>query len=418
MNSPKKILYIQHASSLGGSCKSLLYTMQNLDKTKYQPILALANKSQSVIDFYRATGFEPILCPEITFWNHSTAAHRPLYKLSTWVDLIKVIWSWRSGQKKILELVNSVNPDLVHLNSVVLSASATALAQAKIPFVWHIREHPPVEFSSIRTNIIRRLMLSCPNEIIFISEADRRAWVNNKRGEIIPNFINFNQFDRFLGGKKIKKELGLSEGIPTILYVGGLNKIKGIFTLIKALFILKKQLPQFYCLMPGSEYNPPNYWQLNLARAILPLVGSGTVGQRVIKNIVRSGLEKNCVRLPFEQNEQNIAHLIAACDVLIFPAITPHFARPIIEASAMAKPVVASRLDGIEELVKDGETGILVEPNNPEALAKNILTILTNREKAKQMGEAGYIYAKEKFSAEDNCHRIMKIYDRILKTVH
>ena len=61
---PKKILYIQHASSLGGSCMSLLYTMQGLDETRYQPILALANDSKPVIDFYKAAneaGIKPII---------------------------------------------------------------------------------------------------------------------------------------------------------------------------------------------------------------------------------------------------------------------------------------------------------------------------------------------------------------------
>jgi len=412
-HSIKKILYIQHASTLGGSCMSLLYTIQGLNRVHYKPILVLANDKKSVINFYKSKGFKAITCPEITIWNHSTAiASRPFYKMVSLIETIKIARSWEIGKKKTLELVKLVKPDLVHLNSVVLSASAVALAQEKIPFVWHIREHPIKGFLGVRTNIIRRLMLSCPDEIIFLSGADCQAWVGGKRGQVIPNFIDFAQFDRFINGKHIRKELGIPTNASVILYVGGLREIKGIFPLLKALSNLKKCLPQLFCLMPGGEYNPPNYWKLNFARKFLPVIGSGTVGQRVEKDITKFGLNKVCIRLPFQKN---IAPLIAACDVLVFPAIKPHFARPAIEASAMAKPVIASRLTGIEELIQNNKTGVLVEPNDSESLTKSLYDILTDKVKAKQMGGAGYLYAKEKFSIENNCNKVMEIYDRILK---
>jgi glycosyltransferase involved in cell wall biosynthesis len=407
---PKKILYIQHASSLGGSCMSLLYTMQGLDETRYQPILALANDSKPVIDFYKAAGFEVITCPGITFWNHTTAGYRPLYQPANWIDIIKVIRSWKIGKQKTLELVKSVNPDLVHLNSVVLSASAETLIQKKIPFMWHIREPSPKEFLGTRTGIIRRLMFRCP-ELIFISKTDQQAWVGGRHGQVIHNFVDFKQFDRSIDGTIVRKKLGIPVDAPVMLYLGGLNRIKGIFPLLKALSILEKRLPQMRCLMPGSKYNPPDYWQLNLARKILPLIGSGTVGQRIERDIIKFGLKTTCICLPFQNN---IASIIAASDVLVFPSTKPHFARPVIEAGAMAKPVVASRFGEIEELVQDGKTGLLIEPNNPEPLADALFDILTNKEKARQMGEAGYAYAKEKFSAKQNCEKIMTIYDWIL----
>jgi len=407
----KKILYIQHASSLGGSCMSLLYTMQNLDKNFYQPILVLTNNSKIIIDFYKKAGFNPIICPEINFWNHTTATNCSLYKINTWINLIKIVFSWKKSQKKILELVKLIKPDLVHLNSVVLSSSASILIQKKIPFIWHIREHPPKEFLKFRTNIIKRLMLKCIDSLIFISESSRKSWIGDREAKIVPNFINFNQFDYSLNKKEEKKKLNITSDTLIILYVGGLSKLKGIFPLIKSLYILNKKLPNIRCLMPGSEYNPPNYFLLNLARKILPLIGLGTTGQRVLKKIKRLKLEKICILLPFQKN---IAPLIAASDVLVFPAIRPHFARPIIEASAMKKPVAASNFEIIKELIKNEKTGLLVRPNNSEKLAEALYYILTNPLKAKQMGESGYIYAKNNFSAKKNCEKIMKIYDKIL----
>jgi len=285
---------------------------------------------------------------------------------------------------------------------VVLSASAQALSQKKMPFVWHIREHPPKQLLKIRLNIIRGLMLKNIDNLIFLSKASQKAWLGCEGGQVIPNFVDFNKFDRLIN--RVKTD------VPIMLYLGGLSKIKGVFPLIKALAILKKRLPRFYCLMPGSEYKPPHYWQLNLIRKLLPVFGFGTTGQRAIRLINKFNLQKNCIRLPFQQN---IVRLIASCDVLVFPAIRPHFARPVIEASAMAKPVVASKFDILEELIQNGKTGLLVEPNNPNKLTEALYDILTNPQKAKQMGEAGYLYARQNFSVQNNIKKIIQIYDKI-----
>ena len=391
---------------------SLLYTMQNLDRSLFRPVLALTNNSEAVIGFYRKAGLEPIICPGIMRWFHSAVSPRPVCQFSSWTHMCEVILKWKITQRKTMELVEQVNPDIVHLNSMALAISAKALAQKAVPFVWHVREPPPASLLGIRTAMIRNLMLHCPKELIFISKADRRAWVGESHGQVVYNFVNFRQFDRTMTGDDWRRRLNILADIPVILYLGGLRKVKGVFPLLRALAALKKRLPRFRCLMPGSEYNPPDYWQLNFARAVLPWLGSGTVGQRVEKDIACLGLGEVCVRFPFVDN---IAPLMAASDVVVFPATQPHFARPVIEAGAMAKPVVVSRFNVIEELVQDGKSGLLVEPNAPESLADALHALLTNKKKSEEMGEAGYAYARQKFSATQNCARIMEIYDRILQ---
>ena len=184
--------------------------------------------------------------------------------------------------------------------------------------------------------------------------------------------------------------------------------------MLRALRALKKQAFDFVCLMPGCFYNPPDYWQLNLARKILPWFHYGTLGQRVIRKIKNNGLTDCCVITEFNSDSLS---LIAAADIVVFPAVEPHFARPVIEAGAVAKPVVASNLEGIKELIQNGVTGILIKPNKPKLLAAAIVRILSDGQLAGAMGEAGYLQAKEKFSAEKNCAKIMEIYDRILKNI-
>jgi glycosyltransferase involved in cell wall biosynthesis len=149
----------------------------------------------------------------------------------------------------------------------------------------------------------------------------------------------------------------------------------------------------------------------SIARSVLPRLGSGTHGQRIDQTIKCLDLEKTCSRTGFIPH---IERLLAACDLLVFPAITNHFARPIVEAGAMGKPVVASRFPIMEELVKDGETGLLVPPSEPAALAEAIGALLKDPQKRIEMGNRAHAIARLKYDRTRNTQAIMEVYDDLL----
>jgi glycosyltransferase involved in cell wall biosynthesis len=109
-----------------------------------------------------------------------------------------------------------------------------------------------------------------------------------------------------------------------------------------------------------------------------------------------------------------IPELLAASTMLVFPSTVAHFARPVIEASAMGRPVIASDLGGPRELVRDGETGLLVPPKDPAALASAMQRLLDNATFARSAGEAGIAFAREHFDAEKNTRRIVQLYEGLL----
>jgi glycosyltransferase involved in cell wall biosynthesis len=189
--------------------------------------------------------------------------------------------------------------------------------------------------------------------------------------------------------------------------MGGLRDIKGIFTLIRALRIVVKEYPDLRCIMPGSDYSPPRSFAMWLARTVGPLFNHAPTGLRAIKMISAFGLEQVCIRLPYRTD---IPDIIAASSIVLFPSRKPHFARPVIEASAMGKPVVASALPGVSELIRDGETGTLIPPGNPRALARAIGDLLADPERMRALGNNGYRLAHDNFSRMTACQRIMAIY--------
>lgn len=109
-----------------------------------------------------------------------------------------------------------------------------------------------------------------------------------------------------------------------------------------------------------------------------------------------------------------VERLIAASDALVFPALENHFARPVIEAAAMGRPTIASRLPTLEEIVDDGKTGILVQPGNVAALAGAIRRVLSDRALAEALGGGGRAQALLRYDLRVQAETIMRTYDEVL----
>ena len=399
----KKILYIQHAGGLGGSCNSLLYTMQGLDPAKFEAVVALARPTSELENFYSEAGFETISWHGLTLWDHSTVAPKPIWNPFSWIHCLQVLWSWKRTQRRTLELINKVKPDIVHLNSMPLSPCADILNREGFPFVWHVREPPPDQ--GFRTKIIRRIMLQS-RWMIFISEYDRKMWVGDKDAAVVKNFVDLQKFHPEINMLEARKKMNLKPDDKVILYLGGLSKIKGIMFLLDSLTLLRRQIPDFICLMPGSKIGPPASWKGRIARRILPLFT-----KKAMKAIHKKKLEPLLRLMPYANN---MTELMAASNVLVFPAVQAHFARPVIEAAAMAKPSVGSDIGGVNELIEDRLTGFLVKPDSPEALAGTLLELLSNPEEAERLGKNALRKAQIEFNAELQIKKITGIYDSIL----
>jgi glycosyltransferase involved in cell wall biosynthesis len=229
-------------------------------------------------------------------------------------------------------------------------------------------------------------------------------------GIVIPNFVDLRYFGKQSDPQQKRESLGIAMDSEVLLYLGGLSEIKGIFQLMEALEVVQRTHPKVKCLMPGSEYTPSGTWKSKLARSVLPMLGGGTLAQRIEKQLVTRKLTTVCVRSRFSQD---IAQLFAASHIVLFPALRDHFSRPAVEAGASRRPIIGSRLPTLEEQVENGVTGLLVSPGDPNALAIAITTLLDNPLLQRQMGEAGYRRASAENDATRGINRIMAIYETL-----
>ena len=411
MSTPSTILYIQHAVSMGGSALSLLYTLNGLDKARFKPVVCLIKPSREMFNLYDAAGYEVISKPGITTFEHTTAGWATIRKPETIVSFLWSLASWKRTQRHTLDVVKEVSPDIVHLNSAILAPSATALAKNGVPFVWHVRESPANGLFGLRKRWITYKLETLPDELILICESDQSRWVRNGQGCVIHNFVDFSIFNPDVDGAHLRNRLAISEKQPVILYLGGLSNIKGIHVFVDAMCQLREKIPDIVALMPSAKLAPPPTRLNSWARRILTAVGSGTACQRTDKRIRSLGLDDHMRRLPFQKE---IWEWIAAADLLVFPSIRPHFARPIMEAAAMGKPTIGSRLGGVTDLIDDGETGVLVQSGDADELAEAIHNLLMDNEKRKHIGMVALEAARAKYDTKLQVRKIMRIYDSIL----
>ena len=118
-------------------------------------------------------------------------------------------------------------------------------------------------------------------------------------------------------------------------------------------------------------------------------------------------------KLTFLGRVDNSAAFLAACDVVVVPSLSEGMPLVPMEAMALGKPVVATRVGGTPEVVLDGETGLLVPPGDGAALALAIDTLLRDDEARRRMGSAGRERADRHFSTETLVARYVELFTKV-----
>lgn len=110
----------------------------------------------------------------------------------------------------------------------------------------------------------------------------------------------------------------------------------------------------------------------------------------------------------------DVARLLSAAEICVLSSTTEGFSNSILEYMAAGKPVVATSVGGAPEAIAEGETGFLVDSNNDEQMAKRLIELLQNPEKARKMGEAGRKTVEEKFSTAAQLEKTLALYEKLL----
>ena len=274
-----------------------------------------------------------------------------------------------------------------------------------------IISHNSVMFFS--NKILSKFYLSQVNKIIAVTKNIQHslimAGVPHYKIEIVPPGIDISIYNPSISGDDVRKYFGIGSDQPLLLYVGNLTKIKGIHIFIEALKIIVKQFPDMKLLMalnmPLSKYEEEDSAGLY-----------DTERDFEIKEKIKSyGLNDNIIPLGIVKN---MPQVMAASDVFITPFLNTvgvvDYPTSLLEAMAVGKPVIATKVGGISEIIKHQKNGILVEPNNVNELVDAILYVLNNKEEAKDIGKEGAKIIAEKFRTEIVVNELERIYEGVI----
>lgn len=208
--------------------------------------------------------------------------------------------------------------------------------------------------------------------------------------------------ERYRPGRESSPRGEAGAGEARILTVAALEPYKGIGVLVEAAEILRERLAD---RPPGR---PAVTWEV---------VGEGSLRRRLEAEIERRGLA-GTVRLAGALPQEEVGRRLTRSDLFVLPSVVAPDGQmegipvALMEALAAGRPVVASRLSGIPELVKDGETGLLVPPGDAEALAEAVARLLREPGLAARLAEAGRRRVEEEFRLETTVAELLILLDR------
>lgn len=191
-------------------------------------------------------------------------------------------------------------------------------------------------------------------------------------------------------GARLRAELGIPGNAPLVATVGRLMEQKGLVYLLQAMEILRDRLPEARLLMVGDSQDGRDGYKTDLLRQWEAM-----------------GLQE---RVIFTGVRNDVPAVMQAIDLFAMASLWEGFGLVFLEAMAAARPIVATEVSAIPEVVEDGVTGLLVPPRDPRALAEAMLRLLTDRECAAAMGQAGLLKLKQQFSEDKMVESIEQIY--------
>ena len=250
-----------------------------------------------------------------------------------------------------------------------------------------------VHSSRIRSTEDRDLMRALTPQIDHLI-AVSRAIVNKINDEgrtgapvtLIHNGVDLERYSQQEACCTLREEYGMPPGAPIVGVVARLEPEKGHATLLEAWPLVLDRLPEAHLLV----------------------VGEGSRLEALQAQAASLGIAHQVV---FTGRRDDVPAVTAALDVAVLPSYREAQGLTILEAMALSRPVVASNVGGIPEMVEDGVTGLLVPPYQPVPLAEAIVRVLTDHPLADMLGRAGHDLVHRRFCVEAMVRAIEDLYE-------
>ena len=243
-------------------------------------------------------------------------------------------------------------------------------------------------------NLLDAFIVRRADKIIAVSEeiAKKMKLAGIVKGKIllIENGVNLERFTKNTSPEAIKESLGIKKEALVVGTIGALTREKGHQYLLRAALKVIRIYP----------------------KAIFLLVGDGIERPNLEKTVSHLGIKDSVI---FAGMRKDVPEILSILNAFVLPSLNEGLPIALLEAQAAKVPVVATRVGAIPDVVKDGITGILIPPEDPEAIAKSIVRVLSDRKGAHNMAQKGFERVRDNFSSEKMASKYIMIYKELIE---
>lgn len=385
-----KLLFISHSSDLTGATVCLLDLLKKIDRKKYIPIVIVPREG-IFTDCLKQINVEVrIVTPfsRIADYKRNDSMGNKLLRP---IFLVRRFFTNLYSIFYLCCLIKSLKPDLIYINSSAARYAGIPSKLSGLPVVWHIHEY---YVNPIKKWLFSNFIGILSTKIIVNSNYNRDKWSNKltkPKLDVVYNGIDMALIEKL---KNERTEDFPNNLTPIIGYFGQISWHKGIHILVKAIKQLITEGYKLTCVIVGH-----------------PAPDQITYEEKLRRLVITEGLSEY---INFLGYRRNVFPVMTKVGVVIVPSLVESFGRTVIEAMAISKPVIASSVGGVPEIIIDEETGLLVPPGNHIILSEAIRKLLEDKDFANQLGRKGKERIKKDFDIGDYYEKIEKIFKELL----
>jgi len=401
-SAPLKVLYVVRTGG-GGAVISLLLLIKHLDRQRIQPVVLFYGPTPYADDFRTAGA-------EVRFLDSSVSVRSMAHLLPDGIvsarrerPFLRRV-SQLNGflqrdvrlARRIVHVIEEVQPDLVQGN-ICPSADRTSILAAgltRVPYVAYM------QFWTRGEPWLDRPLSMFVERYLCVSEAVRRQLLNDvhvpvEKTEVVYTPFEFPSTVSSLDDR-VRRALGVRNGGALVANIGRVVPWKGQDIFLRAFASISRDHPDATAVIVGSA-------------------GGSTAGRAFEAELRRLAVELGLAdRVIFTGHRSDVEDLMRASNVVVHSSSKPEpLGRVIMEAIAVGTPVIATEAGGVPEMIRDGETGLLVPPGDVEAMASALDTLLSDPTQGVAMAKRARSTTGAKFSAASFVQRMESEYRRI-----
>ena len=371
-----RIVYYIESKDFGGAEQMLFNLLSGLDRDLWEPVLV----------FHPHPGIIPFI-ERIKGLDINT---QPVSFIKGLGDL--------SGMKNLIENLKELRPAVFHAQLVSNLRCTCGIICAKLAGIRAIlaTQHSYQEIRARRIYRLYTLIFYQKLISIFVdyyiavsyklAERLKKNVISENKVKVVQNSVNVEDFRHNDDGDLLKSELKNIGDKGVVLTVARIDKLKGHKYLIEAAPLV----PDTIFLLAGD--GPERAAMEKKARDL-------KVADRVV----------------FLGQRNNIPELLNACDFFVLPSLLEGLPLSVLEAMSASKPVIATDIDGINEIIIDGENGLLVPPADSKALAEKIKLLLSDKSLASRLAVSGKETIIKNFTSEKMVKGVTDIYCEVIR---